>query len=186
MNLIREFCQSQYSTSPTLLQTPRVNSLSTQYMFSYFGHPLAPRFARMARLHCICQSTDLTLLLLSSCSQQRQQSYIAGGIVYGVCLQQCHTISYFKRPIYQRLRIMMMLSSPHQEVLTVVRVPGGSTDNLTQVSKYSMSLGDVFCPSQAKGYTMYREMRAQGCLEMSNAPTPASPRKMRSMSRGRP
>ena len=101
-------------------------------MFYYFGHTLSPCFARMARLHCICQSTDLTLLLLSSCSQQRQQSYIAGGIVYGVCLQQCYTISYFQRPIYQRLRIMK-LSSPHQEVLTIVRVPGGSPDNLTQV-----------------------------------------------------
>ena len=108
------------SASSTLLQTPGVDSQSTQYIFSYFGHTLAPLFARMARLHCICQSIEYTLLLLSRCSWQRKQSYIAGVIVYGVCLQQCYTISYFRHPICQRLRIIE-LSSPHQKVLTIVQ-----------------------------------------------------------------
>ena len=137
--LAREFCWSQCSTSSTILQTLRV-SRSTQYTFSCFGHTLAPRFARMARLHCICQSTDLTLLLLSSCSWQRQQSYIAGGIVYGVCLQQCYTISHFRRPIDQRLRTMK------PEVLTVRMRAGWFC------GQFDPGRAMFFALPQAKGY----------------------------------
>ena len=52
----------------------------------------------MARLHCICQSIDLTLHLLFSCSVQLQQSYIAGGMwcTVGVCLSTAVLISFLR------------------------------------------------------------------------------------------